>query len=158
MRLSANLDDRLYRRWPDHRRSGQSDRLPGQRGMRPLGMSKMGAKTKMKALSVKQPWASMIASGQKTIELRSWQTRYRGDLIICASKRPDTPPPVGCALAIVNLVYCKRATQADEEKACCEVRVGRDFAWIFENIRKIRSWPVEGAQGLFNLPYEEEGK
>ena len=110
----------------------------------------------MKALSVKQPWASMIANGEKTIELRSWQTRYRGKLMICSSKYPDTPPPVGCALAIVTLAYCKRATQADETKACCKVRVGRDFAWVFENIRKIISWPVKGRQKLFNIPYEEE--
>ncbi len=110
----------------------------------------------MKALSVKQPWASMIASGEKTIELRSWRTRYRGRLMICSSKNPDTPPPVGCALAIVTLAYCKRATQADEERACCKVRVGRDYAWIFEDIRRIRPWPVKGAQKLFNVPYEED--
>ncbi len=110
----------------------------------------------MKALSVKQPWASMIASGRKTIELRSWQTRYRGRLMICASKNPDHPPPVGCALAIVTLVYCKRATQADEERACCKIRVGRDFAWVFEDIQRINPWPVKGGQKLFNVPYEED--
>ncbi len=109
----------------------------------------------MKALSVKQPWANMIARGEKTIELRSWRTRYRGDLMICSSALPDIPP-AGAALAIVKLVYCKKATQADEERACCVVRVGRDFAWILENVRRIRPWPVKGAQGLFNVPYEED--
>jgi hypothetical protein len=34
----------------------------------------------MKALSVKQPWANMIASGKKTIETRKWPTDYRGVL------------------------------------------------------------------------------
>lgn len=33
-----------------------------------------------KALSVKQPYASMIAQGSKTIETRNWPTEYRGDL------------------------------------------------------------------------------
>ena len=121
-----------------------------------MGMPGMGEETRMKALSVKQPWASMIASGKKTIELRSWQTRYRGRLMICASKNPDTPPPVGCALAIVTLVYCKRATQADENAARCKVRVGRDFAWVFSNIGRINPWPVKGGQKLFNVPYEED--
>ena len=32
----------------------------------------------MRALTVRQPWASAIASGQKTVENRSRRTRYRG--------------------------------------------------------------------------------
>ena len=39
----------------------------------------------MKALSVRQPWAYLIASEQKTIEVRSWQTDYRGKILITAS-------------------------------------------------------------------------
>ena len=109
----------------------------------------------MKALSVKQPWANMIARGEKTIELRSWATRHQGNLIICSSALPDIPP-AGAAVAIVNIVECRKAVQADEEKACCVVRIGRDYAWIFENVRRLRPWPVKGAQGLFNLPYEED--
>ena len=42
----------------------------------------------MRALSVKQPWASLIASGQKTIETRTWRTDYRGDLLIVSSRQP----------------------------------------------------------------------
>ena len=34
----------------------------------------------MKALSVHQPFAGLIASGEKTIETRRWPTSYRGDL------------------------------------------------------------------------------
>ncbi len=41
----------------------------------------------MKALSLHQPWASLIAEGVKTIETRSWATKYRGPLGIHASKR-----------------------------------------------------------------------
>ena len=37
------------------------------------------------ALSVKQPWATLICSGIKDIENRSWQTDYRGRLYIVAS-------------------------------------------------------------------------
>ena len=40
----------------------------------------------MKAISLLQPWASLIASGAKKIETRSWSTKYRGPLAIHASK------------------------------------------------------------------------
>lgn len=40
-----------------------------------------------KALSLLQPWASLVVHGRKTIETRSWSTKYRGPLLIHASKR-----------------------------------------------------------------------
>lgn len=40
----------------------------------------------VKALSIHQPWASLIAMGLKHFETRSWTTNYRGPLLICASK------------------------------------------------------------------------
>lgn len=40
----------------------------------------------MKAISILQPWASLVATGLKTIETRSWSTNYRGQLAIHASK------------------------------------------------------------------------
>ena len=33
-----------------------------------------------------QPWASLVAIGENTIETRSWSTRYRGRLAIHAAK------------------------------------------------------------------------
>lgn len=39
----------------------------------------------MKALSVRQPYTTSIACGEKTVEWRSWTTRHRGDLLICSS-------------------------------------------------------------------------
>jgi hypothetical protein len=41
----------------------------------------------VKALSMYNPWAALVASGAKTIETRSWLTHYRGPLAIHASKR-----------------------------------------------------------------------
>ena len=41
----------------------------------------------MKTISLWQPWASAIAAGLKTIETRSWPTKYRGQLAIHAAKR-----------------------------------------------------------------------
>ena len=47
----------------------------------------------MKALSLHQPWAHFIAEGVKTIETRTWGTRYRGLLVICATKQPLPASP-----------------------------------------------------------------
>lgn len=40
----------------------------------------------MKALTVRQPWASLIAVGAKRIETLSWSTKYRGRLLIHAGR------------------------------------------------------------------------
>lgn len=40
----------------------------------------------MKALSLTQPWATLIAIGAKRVETRSWSTNYRGTIAIHASK------------------------------------------------------------------------
>jgi hypothetical protein len=51
----------------------------------------------MKAITLWQPWASFVGLGVKTIETRSWSTRYRGPLAIHAgSRRPPmmTLPPL----------------------------------------------------------------
>ncbi|WP_231489886.1 ASCH domain-containing protein [Pedobacter sp. Leaf170] len=42
----------------------------------------------MKALTIKQPWASLIAHGIKDIENRSWRTKYRGRIFIHAASKP----------------------------------------------------------------------
>jgi activating signal cointegrator 1 len=44
----------------------------------------------MKALTLTQPWASLVASGAKRIETRSWRTPYRGSLWIHAAKEYPT--------------------------------------------------------------------
>lgn len=42
----------------------------------------------MKTLSMKQPFAELLISGKKTLELRNWKTDHRGLLLIHASKEP----------------------------------------------------------------------
>lgn len=42
----------------------------------------------MKALTIKQPWASLIAHGIKDIENRTWKTKYRGRIYIHAAAHP----------------------------------------------------------------------
>lgn len=48
---------------------------------------------KIKALSLWQPWASLIP-GPKSLETRGWDTSYRGPLLICASKGGLPPQKV----------------------------------------------------------------
>lgn len=43
----------------------------------------------MKVLTIKQPWATLIMQGNKRYEFRSWQTKYRGELLIHAGKGID---------------------------------------------------------------------
>lgn len=43
----------------------------------------------MKTLSIRQPWAFLIIEGLKDIENRTWQTNYRGELLIHTGKTFD---------------------------------------------------------------------
>ncbi len=43
----------------------------------------------MKCLSLRQPYADLLAFGEKTIELRKWYTKFRGEFLIHASKNID---------------------------------------------------------------------
>ena len=49
------------------------------------------------ALSIRQPWAELIVTGKKTIEIRSWSTEYRGLLWIHTGTRgtPDLEKSLG---------------------------------------------------------------
>lgn len=107
----------------------------------------------MKALSVRQPWASMIASGEKTIEVRTWSTNYRGPLVICVSKSPRISQlPTGVALVVVDLVDCRPIVQADAAAACCDVDPDREFAWVLASPRVLSEpTPVSGRLGLFDI-------
>ncbi|HEY7309443.1 MAG TPA: ASCH domain-containing protein [Gemmataceae bacterium] len=44
------------------------------------------------ALSLKQPWAALLAHGLKTIEVRRWPTARRGRILIHAARVPDERP------------------------------------------------------------------
>jgi hypothetical protein len=43
----------------------------------------------MKALSIKQSFAELILQGRKKIELRTWNTSFRGEFLIHAPQIPD---------------------------------------------------------------------
>ncbi len=108
----------------------------------------------MKALSVRQPWANLIADGSKTIEVRTRPTKYRGPLLIVSAKRPDIAP-AGCALAVVNLADSRPMAEADEQAAMCRWRPNA-WAWILADVRRIKPQPVRGQLGLFEAPIRLE--
>ena len=43
----------------------------------------------MKAITIKQPWATLIAKGYKEYEFRTWKTKYRGEILIHSGKVID---------------------------------------------------------------------
>jgi len=118
----------------------------------------------VKALTVRQPWASLILSGIKTIELRTWKTNYRGPVIICSSAnkkhesgvllglstKPLQVAPASTALCIVDIIDCRPATPEDRIAACCEPS-SKEFAWLISKPQKITQFQVKGSLGLFNL-------
>lgn len=103
----------------------------------------------MKALSVKQPWANLIAAGEKTIETRTWATDYRGKLLIVSSKKPPIEP-AGCAVAIATLVDSRPMTVADEDAAGCRI-YPRAVAWVFEDVQPVQPFPVRGQLGIYEV-------
>lgn len=71
----------------------------------------------MKVLTIKQPFATLIAEGLKVYEFRTWKTKYRGEILIHAGKGIDKKAmkkfehlgldyPSGCIIAKVNLTDC----------------------------------------------------
>ena len=98
----------------------------------------------MKALSVRPPWALLIAEGKKTIELRTRRVLFRGELLICESRG-------GGAVAIVELCDCREAAREDEEGACCDVRVGVEYAWVLRLIRRVTSPVIKGRLGFYEV-------
>jgi hypothetical protein len=65
----------------------------------------------MKCLSLRQPYAELLVSGKKTIELRKWNTKFRGKFLIHASKN-------------VNKERCK-FLGIDHTKLCIGMIIGR---------------------------------
>jgi hypothetical protein len=106
----------------------------------------------MKAVSIKQPWASLIALGIKTLEVRAWPTEHRGPLLICSSRRPVIEGHRhGCALCVVNVVDCRAMTRQDIPFACVDKFYPKHFVWVLQDVRVIKPFPVLGQLRLFDI-------
>lgn len=129
----------------------------------------------MKVLSLTEPCATLIKNGIKTIETRSWKTKYRGELYIHASstkipkefkENKDLMSLVNinelsfgniiCSCDLVDCVemtdeFIKEVKKNKEEYVCGLYEKGR-YAWILKNI-KVLDNPIKakGHLGIWNL-------
>lgn len=102
----------------------------------------------MRALSLKQPWATLCANAIKLAETRSWRARD-GELVICSSRHPAIEP-AGCALAIAR-IECAPFIEEMEPLAMCPWSPGR-WAFILYGIQRVEPFPVVGRQRWFDVP------
>lgn len=138
----------------------------------------------MKALTICQPYAELIACGEKRVENRTWATSYRGELLIHAGKNRqwldvgtdeelneiDVPTGIylstldfGAIIANVKLVDCV-SIEAIMDGRCDErypwLRGHRHangpWCWVLEEVLRLpEAVPYKGAQGLWN--YDANG-
>lgn len=106
----------------------------------------------MKVLTIKEPWASLILEGKKTIETRTWNTKYRGLVLLHASQNPKSKIS-GCIFAAAKIVDVKPMVKEHEDKACCEV-YPRAYSWFLEEVRPTELKRVKGNLGLWNFDCE----
>jgi len=133
----------------------------------------------MKSISIKQPFAGLIATGQKRLETRTWSTDYRGALLICAGAKSHDlfefynfetgllglnnrsaksvfeihkklAFAYGQAICVVDLVGIQPFKKGKAvEDDACVDWYPGAFSWEFENVRLIEPFDVKGKLRLF---------
>jgi hypothetical protein len=58
----------------------------------------------MKALTIKQPWATLIMTGAKDVENRLWHTNFRGRIAIHSSKKMDPQETLSAARLMAEFI------------------------------------------------------
>ncbi len=128
----------------------------------------------IKALSLKQPYAWLIANGYLLVDDRTWGTGYRGAMLIHASKgiyeeyydylvaTTGIPLPskdklgYGGVVGIARLVLCARPDEIPQglnrEQRVHFSGVPRDcFGFLFENAKPLPLMPCSGKLGIFEI-------
>ena len=131
----------------------------------------------MKAITIHQPWASLIASGAKRYETRGWKTNHRGRLAIHAGKEwskdherawnrlrrsPYTIPevaPLGAIICVCDLVDCIPVEQIRDQLSPLERELGDysdgRYAWELKVVKVAPApIPMAGKQGLWTWEYD----
>jgi hypothetical protein len=111
----------------------------------------------MKALSLKQPFAELILQGKKKIELRKWNTNFRGEFLIHASKNPDVKSmekfgfkylPLGVIVGKATLVNVKKYNTEEEHKKDSSLHLASSFwgnyGFVLENPERIKEISCKG--------------
>ena len=119
----------------------------------------------MKVLTIKQPWATLIMQKDKRFEFGSWQTKYRGDLLIHAGKGIDkeamkrlekyipSDMPTGKILGKVTLVDCIKMSPEFKEMLLKE---NKDI-YTKSSFKENYGWQMENVE-VFEKPIEAKGK
>ncbi len=135
----------------------------------------------MKAITILQPWAWLLASGKKHCETRPWKTDYRGEILIHAGKKDftnalrqtileerymrkagvfDTEMITGAIIGkakLVNCVFVDEAIQDLMRKQHMQEYVfgyfvKYQYAWVFEEAELFeRPFPTTGKRGLWDF-------
>ncbi len=129
----------------------------------------------MKVLTIKQPFASLIAEGYKEYEFRTWNAKYRGPLLIHAGLKVDKKAmkryeslnldyPKGQIIAKVNLTDCLEVDNNLKEKLkekdylIYQGAINSDkkeYAFKLENIEKINKIPIKGKLSFWEYNYKK---
>lgn len=125
----------------------------------------------MKVITIKQPFATLIAEGLKEYEFRTWKTKYRGELLIHAGKGVDRKAmkkfehlhlkyPSGCIIAKVNLTDCIpiddlfRKTLAKKDPLVYSSIIKHSewegYGFKLENVKKIAPIFINGKLSLWD--------
>lgn len=123
----------------------------------------------MKALTVKEPWASLIINGYKEYEFRRWKTNYRGRILIHAGltleedasknfKDYNLNYGKGEIIGEATLTDCILVTDKLEDDlyklnplVYAKSKHSRVYAWKLEDIKVYnRRIPSKGRLGLWN--------
>jgi hypothetical protein len=118
----------------------------------------------MKALSLKQPWAELILQGKKKIELRKWNTKFRGEFLIHASRNPDEKAMKkfgfdnlvnGAIIGKANLVDAKKYNtqkelNKDKNKHMADIKWGK-YGFVLGNIKRIKPIPAKGRLNFWDF-------
>lgn len=124
----------------------------------------------MKVITIKQPFASLIAAGIKEYEFRTWKTKYRGEILIHAGKGIDKKAmkkfecygldyPSGAIIARVNLTDCvtvddKFRNVLKEKNELVYSSIVKHTEWNgygfkLENVTKIDPIPAKGKLSIW---------
>jgi len=128
----------------------------------------------MKVLTVKQPFASLIAEGIKEYEFRTWKTKYRGEFLIHAGKGIDKNAmkkfekynleyPSGCIIAKVNLSDCVEVNDNFREvlknknplvySNTIEHKEWKGYAFELKDVEKIEPIQINGKLSFWEYDY-----
>lgn len=123
----------------------------------------------MKVITLKQPWATLVAEGIKKYEFRSWKTNYRGKVLIHAGAGIDKTEmkrfenlnldfPSKKIIAEVELEDCLELDNELNKKIIAENNIAygtktrTGYAWKLKNVKKINSDKIiNGKLGLWNI-------